>query len=187
MIESVKQHAAERGTTVGANLLGDMVEGSLLGKAFDISAEDVQNSVNKTLGSIPNPYLEQFFEGIGFRSFQFQHKLMAFEEKDTEIIHRMINAFKYHASPSLSKKGYRMTYPSQFNIRFNIGEDGERNKWLPVITRSVLENVEVNHTASDGWATFANGAPVDIELSLQFKEVQLVYKDHYASRAYPEG
>lgn len=181
MLNNVMQHAAERGTTTGAKALDSLVSGTLGGLGVGIGEGEIVNAVNKQLGSIENPYAEQFFSGISFRSFSFQHKLIAFDREDSYIIHSLINAFNYYASPALSAKAYRMEYPAQFDIQFSFpnGADGDINPWLPKIKRSVLESVEVNHTASDGWALHDTGAPVDIELSLQFKEVELAYKDHY--------
>ena len=181
MLNNVMQHAAERGATTSAKALDSLVSGTLGGLGVGIGEGEIVNAVNKQLGSIENPYLEQFFSGIGFRSFSFQHKLVAFSREDSYTIHSLINAFKYYASPALSPKAYRMEYPAQFDIQFSFpdGEHGGITPWLPKIKRSVLESVEVNHTASDAWALHDTGAPADIELTLQFKEVELAYKDHY--------
>ena len=181
MLNNVMQHAAERGATTSAKALDSLVSGTLGGLLMGIDSDDIVNSVNQQLGSIGNPYLEQFFDGIDFRSFSFQHKLIAFDREDSYIIHSLINAFKYYASPALSPTKARMEFPAQFEVEFNFpdGENSAINPWLPKIKRCVLESVEVNHTASDGWAIHDTGAPVDIELTLQFKEVELAYKDHY--------
>ena len=182
MLNSVIQHAGERrGADAAAKGIGFLAEKSGIGALMGIDSDDIVNSVNQQLGSIGNPYLEQFFDGIDFRSFSFQHKLIAFDREDSYIIHSLINAFKYYASPALSPTKARMEFPAQFEVEFNFpdGKNSTINPWLPKIKRCVLESVEVNHTASDGWAIHDTGAPVDIELSLQFKEVELAYKDHY--------
>jgi hypothetical protein len=42
-----------------------------------------------------------------------------------------------------------------------------------------LLSVGVNYTPNNNYATFNNGAPVSIELSLSFKELEPVFNDQY--------
>lgn len=182
MLDSVKKNAGELAINPTAEFFGSLAETSSLGF---IKAEDVVNTVNKRMGSVPNPHEEMFFENVEIREFSFQHKLIAFEEKDTSIINRIVNSFKYYASPGLSEKRHRLTYPAQWDIKFwrTEGDRTVPNPYLPEIKRCVLTSVEVNHAASDGWAVHHNGAPADIDLTLSFKELTPVFRDHYAVRA----
>ena len=59
----------------------------------------------------------------------------------------------------------------------DVGGGGEyyaTNKYLPKIKTCVCNSVKTNFNASAMWAAFEGGKPVTTELSLTFKETELV-------------
>ena len=53
----------------------------------------------------------------------------------------------------------------------------EENTFLPRIRPCACTNVEVSYTGSGTWSSFYNGSPVDIDLTLQFNELELPYNN----------
>ena len=110
---------------------------------------------------------------------------ISFDEEDSYTIQQILKNFKYHSSPGVSSENHRLLYPSQFRMKFYrwVNNRAIENEWLPKIEPCVLTSVEVNYAASDGWAVHHNGAPADIDLTLSFKELTPVFREHYATRA----
>ena len=174
VMQSAGRNAKDLAPSIIANVAGSVMDNSGYIKAITgVDGDAMKKGVNKMLGFVQNPHEEMFFSNVEMREFSFQHKLIAFEESDTDEIDKIVNTFKYYASPGLTEKKRQMTYPAQFQIKFfrQVGDVVRQNLYLPHLKRCALTSVEVNHAASDSWATHHNGAPADIDLTLSFKEL----------------
>lgn len=139
-----------------------------------LGVEDLHKSVLRRQGVATNPHSHQFFSGMSFKSHSFKHKLIAFTREDTSLNIEIINYFKTAMKPSFETKSKKyLSYPKVFKIHFMVGAN--ENDFLPKIRECVCTNVEVGYTGSGTWSSFANGAPVDIDLTLQFNELELPY------------
>lgn len=78
----------------GANTLG-----STMGTGGSI---DTNSLSAVTQGKIFNPFEEQIFTGVSFRSHPFSWKLVARNKKDAENIQAILRFFKYNMLPSFS-------------------------------------------------------------------------------------
>jgi hypothetical protein len=67
-----------------------------------------------------------------------------------------------------------MKVPFPFKIDFLY--KGKENPYVHKIGETVLENINVDY-GPNGWATFNDGSPVQIKLTLQFKETVIVDKN----------
>ena len=169
---------------VGAGAVGGMA-GTIAS-----NLEQAKNALGRRLGVAVRPFEEQFFKGIEFRSFSFTHKLVAFSEADTVEINKIIKAFRFFASPSLTKGSLLYTYPATWKIRFyNPSPDGATvtvSDWLPTLQRCVLNKVEVKHFASDTPSYYKNFAPIDIEISLEFTEMSYHTRENIVVENQPD-
>ena len=145
-----------------------------------IDAEKLKKGFERQQGHAIRPFESQFFQGVDYRTFEFTHKLIAFEEGDTITINKIIKMFRYHSSPGLALNGVMYQYPSSWRIRFYHGNPDtaqvKESEWLPTLKRCVLAKVEVKHFASDTASYHTNLAPVDIEISLSFQEMEYITK-----------
>jgi hypothetical protein len=73
--------------------------GSVLGTGGSI---DTNSLSAVTQGKIFNPFEEQIFTGVSFRSHPFSWKLVAKNKKDAENIQAILRFFKYNMLPSFS-------------------------------------------------------------------------------------
>jgi len=132
-----------------------------------------------------NPHKELLFQGPRFREFDFNWKLIAKNQEESEGIKNIINELKYHMHPTLVGGGYLYKYPSDFNIQFWRIDKDEKGKtfcrlntYLSKIATSVITSLEVDYSGGGEYATFRNtGAPVEIDLKIRFKETVLITKD----------
>jgi len=151
-----------------ANAVGDRIGASNLG---DLALRGI--------GQAMNPQLQVLFRGVGFRSFQFDFVFTPYSKEETETVNKIIKSFKYASAPEINPNGYFsqgvfMKVPFPFKIDFLY--KGKENPYVHKIGETVLENVNVDY-GPNGWATFNDGSPVQIRLTLQFKETVIVDKN----------
>jgi hypothetical protein len=126
-----------------------------------------------------NPFREVFFEGIDYRKFNFRYKFMPRNVTEVKAVYSIIDKFKEHMHPELSAGGYFYIYPSEFEIRYyyNNSENGYLNK----ITSCALTDMSVEY-GGEQFASFADGAPTEINLSLSFRELDLQTRENIISQ-----
>ena len=162
------------GAILGGGSLGATVLGTILG-----GEGSVQTAVETLSSSKANPFKEQTFQGIGFRSFSFSFNMRARNQDEVESIREIIKAFRAYSKPSFKDGNAGVfKYPHEFLIEFLKVQGGGyvKNEYLPELKYCVCNNVTTNYT-SVNWKSFENGAPVDINLSLSFQETEIVTQE----------
>lgn len=124
-----------------------------------------------------NPFREVFFKSIDFRSFSFNYTFLPKSEAEVYNVKRIIDLFKFHMHPELSKDGLFYVYPSEFEMVYYFR--GKRNNFIHKISTCVLKNMDVKY-GGEYFATFVNGAPAEIKLRLEFQELELLTKERIA-------
>jgi hypothetical protein len=123
-----------------------------------------------------NPQQQLLFDGIDFRTYQMAFTFTPYSKQEAETVEKIIRLFKFHAAPRLANFGAGMFFipPSIFAPKFffNNGE----NKKISRIADSVIENIDVNY-APNGFTTQSDGAPTQIQLTINFKEIDLMTRE----------
>jgi len=137
----------------------------------------IQGGLESTFNVKANPYKEQTFQGVGFRSFDFTFALRARSLDDVKEIQKIIRSFRAHSKPTFeTAKGGIFSYPKEFRIEYLTLDKNDTyvtNKYLPEIKYCVCTAVNTNFT-QQGWRSFEGGAPVDISLQLTFQETEII-------------
>lgn len=141
------------------------------------SQQQVQNYLELTTQRVTNPQREQLFKSIGFRTFSFSYKFMPASEEESGNVFSIIQLFKFHMHPELSGGGLFYVYPSTFDIVYYY--KGNENEYINKIATCALTDVQVTYGGQE-WATFDDGAPVEINLTLSFIELETLTKDRIA-------
>jgi hypothetical protein len=130
-----------------------------------------------SLGSAttPNPFREQLFKSVDNRTFTFDYKFLPRSESEYYKVKNIIREFKFHMHPEVSAGGLFYIYPSDFTIQYMY--KGKENPHIHKISTCVLENMSVDYGSQSGFNTFANGAPTEITMRLQFKELEVMTKE----------
>ena len=92
-------------------------------------------------------------------------------------VRRILNLFKFHMHPELSAAGLFYLYPSEFEIRYFF--KNKENTYFDKISTCVLKNMSVDY-GGDIFSSFDDGIPVEINLTLQFQELELLTKERIA-------
>ena len=139
------------------------------------STHQIQNFLELTTQRVANPQKEQLFKSVGFRTFKFDYKFMPESLTESINVKNIIDTFKFHSHPELSDAGLFYIYPSTFSIQYYYR--GDQNDWINKISDCALTNVAVTYGGNSEWSTFDNGAPVEINMSLTFSELEILTKE----------
>ena len=141
---------------------------------------DPNEVLARTQGAVINPNLELLFKGPTLRPFNFTFQMGARNSKESNLIMQILRFFKQGSAPQRTQAQMLIKAPHTFQIEYlHRGPNGEKNKFLNEIKECALLSVGVNYTPNNNYATFANGAPVSVELTLGFKELDPVFNDDY--------
>ena len=132
--------------------------------------------ISAATGTAANPKKEQTFQGVDFRKFTFDYQFYPRDEFEAQNVLNLIHQFKLHMHPEFkSELNYVWIYPSEFDIIYYTA--GVENQNLHKHTSCILENMSINYTPNGSFSVFANGMPTQINLSLEFRELQLASKE----------
>lgn len=129
-------------------------------------------------GFASNPQMEVIFQGPAFRKFMFQFKMLPRDRKEADEMLKIIETFKYHASPAYMEVGGRfMVPPSYVDIVFNY--NNKENDRMPMkMSTCVMTAVDMDYGGStDQFVSFSDGTPLEIQMQLQFQELEIMHKD----------
>ena len=133
--------------------------------------------VAKSSGTAGNPKKEQLFKSVNHRSFSFSYQFFARSPEEAQNIQNIIKLFKMHMHPEYKRNtgNFLYVYPSEFDIFYY--HNGVENMHLHRHTSCVLENMTVQYTPLGQFTSFTDGQPVQINITLQFKELALLSKE----------
>jgi hypothetical protein len=125
-------------------------------------------------GLAPNPFREQVFRNVENRTFRFDYKFYPRSESEAQAVRNIIKKFKFHMHPEVSSGKLFYVYPSTFDIAYYY--QGYENTNLHRISTCVLERMSVDY-GGQTWNTFGDGMPTEINLSLEFRELERLTKE----------
>ena len=123
-------------------------------------------------GKITNNRTEMQFEGVQRRDFSFSFKMLPTSPKEAQTIHDIVTLFRFHSMPEIEQSeddGRTMIPPSTFDIEYF------PNKHLHKISTSILTSVDVKF-GGERTQFFHDDQPVETELNLTFKELEIITK-----------
>jgi hypothetical protein len=121
-----------------------------------------------------NPFREVFFEGVDYRTFNFKYKFMPKDTNESKAVYSIIETFKQHMHPELSNNGYFYIYPSEFEIRYYY--KNKENPYFNKISQCALTDMSIDY-GGDQFASFSDGSPTEINMTLSFRELELMTKE----------
>jgi hypothetical protein len=176
-LEAGTSAAAKQFTSLGgenADATKSALKGLFSAAAVGLDPNEV---LARTQGAVINPNLELLFKGPTLRPFNFTFQMGARNSDESDEIMNILRFFKQGGAPQRTQAQMLIKAPHTFQIEYL--HRGENNKYLNLIKECALLSVVVNYTPNNNYATFANGAPVSIEMSLAFKELDPVFNDDY--------
>lgn len=161
------------------NAAGDIAEGMARTAVDSTIAPGASAAIDIMSGTVKNNRTEMRFEGIDRRAFSFTFKMLPKSPAEAANIEEIVTMFRYHSMPEFAKsggvgvEGRTMIVPSTFNIAYKPGIH------LHKIGECALESVNVKF-GGDRPQFFKDHQPVETELTLGFKELDLITKEKVA-------
>lgn len=166
------------GRTAEASASGGLI-GELAGKAAAASGgygSGIERVMMASAGYAQNPQIEILFDSVDNRTFQFDFKFTPKSQAEAIAVLDIIKAFRFHAAPEIVQGpggGRFFIPPSEFDISYHF--EGSPNKALHKFSTCVLEAIDVNYS-NGNFATYDDGVPVEIGMTLRFMEVEILHK-----------
>lgn len=135
---------------------------------------DVQSALGAASGTALNPFKETVFESVDFRSFNFKYKFLPKNKEESLSVENIIRTFKLHMHPELSGGKLFFIYPSEFQITYYF--DSGPNTYFHKFRPCALESMDVSY-GGEQFASFKDGAPVEVNMSLTFRELEILTKN----------
>lgn len=173
-----------------SNMLPESVKSAGKTTGTDIAmagaSEFMQKSgtVSARTGLAGNPKKEMVFKGVDFRTFSFDYNFFPRDETEAQHVYDIIYLFKFHMHPEYmaDTSNFLYVYPSEFDISYFSGTG--INQFIHRHASCVLTELSVNYTPNGNFATFANGMPTQISITLTFKELSTPTKESIQGQGY---
>jgi len=136
-------------------------------------------------GRVANPMVEAMFEGISFRSFDFEYEFWPRSEEEAIMVNHIIYTFRTAMLPDTFGESVKGMKPNDdenyFNFPniFDVEWEGPMSKHLDGFLPMVCTKCSVDHFNNGNNTTFANGAPISQTMSLSFQEIKLLTQESY--------
>lgn len=172
---SLMNAAAKKGKLTTDNFFDRVPDSILQSVALRTGTDSQRSGLSALQGVAVNPRREQIFKGVDYRTFTFTYQFFPRNEDEAKNVDNIIKMFKLHMMPEYKDdSAFLYIYPSEFDIEYMHGSD--QNRTLHKQTSCALTNIDVNYSPNGNFATFANGQPVQTDITLTFKELGLLTK-----------
>ena len=124
-------------------------------------------------GIAVNPGLFMVFTQPNFKEYVFNWDLVANNEDETRRIADIVNSFKFAAAPASAGPAY--LYPDIAIMKLF-----PKDYYTFVMKPAAITSVQVQYNGAGQPAFLRNGAPVNVKLAVQFKEIQIWEKNSWS-------
>ena len=167
------------GTFMKANL-GSMALGMM---GVNVSPESL---LGRGFGVIPNSNLELLFNSPSLRTFEFNWRMSARNEREALQIKRIIRFFKQGMAAKTvnSSAGGRTLYlgtPNVFRLQYRTAR-GDIIQGVNRIKPCAVVGTAVNYTPDGQWSAYDEGQPVSCTMSINMSELEPVYASDYSEK-----
>ena len=141
---------------------------------------DANQLIARASGQILNPNLELLFNGVGLRTFPMSFQFFPRNKQEGMVVLNIIRTLKFEMAPSKTGEGRTGVFikqPSVFQLTYKQGNGPHPflNRFLP----AVLSDMKVNYSASGTFSAFYDGTPTHMQVDLQFKELNPIFREDY--------
>ena len=160
------------------------VRAALSGAAIGALGSNVspQSVISRSTGQILNNNLELLFKGVNLRTFPYAITFSPRSPKEADIVRQIIRRLKASMAPKAGEfngtaAGIFIQSPDVFQLKFL--KDDVDHPFLHSFKLCALTGMAVNYTNAGTYSTYEDGTPVNIRMSLTFKELNPIYHEDY--------
>tara|TARA_Y100001973_G_scaffold48290_1_gene71877 strand:+ start:3960 stop:5144 length:1185 start_codon:yes stop_codon:yes gene_type:complete len=165
--------------------VADAISGAIAGAAVNTFGGNVspRSVISRTTGQILNSNKELLFEGVNIRQFPFNITFTPRSSGEADAVRQIIRKLKKSMSPKRkgtvagSSGGWLIKAPDAFILEYRRGM--QIHPFLNKFKPTVLTSMSVNYTGAGTYASYADGKPVSLQMSLVFKELNPIYAEDY--------
>ena len=192
------QEAGDRGVEGLKDLIKDDMTAAAINSTFASMAVNALGGntsaggiLARQTGSVLNPNMELLFGGVQLRSFSFDFDLVPRDEQESNVIKKIIRAFKKSLNAKNGSTGENkgsglfIKSPDVFQLTYKTG--ASNHQFLHKFKPMALLNIGVNYTGAGTYATYDNTAPVHTKIDLTFQELNPIYSEDYDTEEGLEG
>ena len=158
---------------------------ALSGQALSALGTNIsaQSALGRSTGQILNSNLELLFQGLTLRTFPFNITFSPRSRPESDRVKKIIRNFKQSMSAKTGRTDYAVNggiflkAPDIFRLKYL--SNGRTHPFLNSFKPCALTNMSVNYTGAGTYSTYGDGTPVNIKLSLTFKEINPIYAEDY--------
>ena len=158
---------------------------ALSGKAVSALGGNIsaQSALGRSTGQILNSNLELLFQGLTLRTFPFNITFSPRSRDESDRVKLIIRKFKQSMAAKTGRTDYAVNggiflkAPDIFRLKYL--SNGRTHPFLNSFKPCALTNMSVNYTGAGTYSTYGDGTPVNIKLSLTFKEINPIYAEDY--------
>jgi len=186
----LKQGVSLGNALSGSPAVSQAVAGLLETAGRDIPGVNVQNLaalLQNAQGYALNPQLQMIYRGTGLRSFSLTFIFTPKSKDEASMVNNIIESFRFYSAPSLatntggvSTSSMFLIPPSVFQIQFFV--NGVESNVLSKYGDCVLTSMDINY-APNGFAAYEDRSMVQTQLTLSFKETDILTRDKIDSGA----
>jgi hypothetical protein len=147
---------------------------------------DINDITGGMSGAILNPNVELMYGGGDLRNFSLNFKLVPRDSEEKGMINQICNQFKKAMLPKMDPGNVLGTnndgtfagfigVPDLCRVAFMHG--GNEHEALPRFKMCAITQVDVNYTPDGTYATYYDGQPVAVQLTISFQETKLVFSE----------
>ena len=132
-------------------------------------------------GEVANNFSFQIFNGVGHRSFSYSFRMVAKNEVESKSIKDICDMFLFYMLPARTQRGsgsatlHFYEVPAQWKIEYL--RMGNLLEYYQQPKACFLQSVDVAYGGEAGANTYNDGAPMDVTLSLEFVEIEPLYRN----------
>ena len=137
--------------------------------------------ISRASGQVFNPNLELLFNGVNLRSFPFTFDFAPRNSAEARVVKQIIREFKKAMTAKSTSQagagGIFIKAPDIFKLTYKRGPNP--HPFLNKFKLMALTDMQLNYTGSNTYATYADGTPIHIQMTLTFTELNPVYNEDY--------
>ena len=168
------------------------VRAALSGAAIGALGSNVspQSVISRSTGQILNNNLELLFQGVNLRTFPYSITFSPRGPEEARIVKDIIRRLKTSMAPKAGEfdgtaGGIFIQSPDVFQLKFL--KDDADPPFLHAFKLCALTGMSVNYTNAGTYTSYEDGTPVNIRMSLTFKELNPIYHEDYMQVAAGPG
>ena len=168
------------------------VRAALSGAAIGALGSNVspQSVISRSTGQILNNNLELLFQGVNLRTFPYSITFSPRDQDEARVVKDIIRRLKTSMAPKAGEfdgtaGGIFIQSPDVFQLKFL--KDDVDHPFLHAFKLCALTGMSVNYTNAGTYSTYEDGTPVNIRMSLTFKELNPIYHEDYMQVAAGPG